>query len=173
MSSTEPKTTLNSDKSESYIQFIKRPLKICACWDLFPNTTSEWRIIINDMYLGIVLFVLTHLPVVLTVYLYTEWQDIMSSLATIADSLPIIVSLIIVAYYAVYRKDLYKLLEYMDKNFKHHSARGLTNMTMDSSYRKARSFARFYTACTMFSVTMYTTMPVIVHCKCSIGSVSF
>lgn len=165
MPTTEPKTTLNSEKTERYINYIVKPLKIAGCWDLFPNSADERRLIINYMYLGIVLFVLTHLPMVLIVHLYTEWQDIMSSLGTIADALPLVVSLIIVAYYAVYRKDLYKLMVYMDKNFKHHSARGLANMSMDQSYLKARSFARIYTACTMFSVTMYTTMPVIIHRK--------
>lgn len=166
MSPAEPKTTLNSEKSKGgYIYYIQRPLKIAACWDLFPNSFNERSLIINDIYLGIVLFVLTHIPMMLTVHLYNEWQDIMSSLATIAESLPLLVSLIIVAYYAVYRNDLYKLLEYMDQNFKHHSARGLTNMTMAQSYLKARAFARIYTACTLFSVTMYATMPVITHCK--------
>nr|QNS36253.1 olfactory receptor 85e [Mythimna separata] len=163
MTTTEPKTTLNSEKSQPYIHYIERPLKIVGCWDLFPNSDDERRLIFNEIYLGIVLFVLTYLPMVLTVHLYTEWLDVMSSLATLADSLPLIVSLIIVAYYALYRKDLYKLLIYMDKNFKHHSAMGLTNMTMEQSYIKARSFARIYTACTVFSVTMYATMPAIIH----------
>ena len=165
MSPAEPKNTLNSEKSKRYIHYIEIPLKIAGCWDLFQNSCNERKLIINDIYLGIVLFVLTHIPMMLTVHLYTEWQDIMSSLATIADSLPLIVSLVIVAYYAMYRKDLYKLLEYMEKHFKHHSARGLTNMTMTQSYLKGRSFARIYTACTLFSVSMYATLPVIMHCE--------
>ncbi|XP_022831787.1 putative odorant receptor 85e isoform X1 [Spodoptera litura] len=139
------------------------PLKLVACWDLFPNSVIEKRKIFNDIYLGIVLFVLTHIPMVLTVHLYTEWQDIMSSLGTIADALPLLVSLVIVAYYAIYRRDLYELLNYLDKNFKYRSARGLTNMTMEQSCMTARRFGRIYTACTMFSVTMYATLPVIVH----------
>ncbi|XP_075983691.1 putative odorant receptor 85e [Anticarsia gemmatalis] len=158
-----PETTLNTERPEPYIDYIEKPLKIVACWDLFPKTEKESRNIINDTYLGIVLFVLTYIPVALTVHLYTEWEDIMSSLDKIADSLPLLVSLIIVAYYAMYREELYELVEYMDKNFKYHSARGLTNMTMFESCKTARKFGRIYTACTMFSVTMYATMPVIVH----------
>lgn len=159
------KTTLNSEKPEHYIHYIEKPLKLVACWDLFPNSANEKRKVFNDIYLGIVLFVLTHIPMVLTVHLYTEWQDIMSSLGTIADALPLLVSLVIVAYYAIHRRDLYELLNYLDKNFKYHSARGLTNMTMQQSCMTARRFGRIYTACTMFSVTMYATLPVIVHCK--------
>lgn len=162
---TRLETTLNDEKSERYLQYIVTPLKIVACWDLFPKTKDERRSLINYVYLGIVLFVLTHIPMVLTVHLYTEWQDIMSSLGTIADSLPLIVSLIIVAYHAMYRNHLYELMEFMDKHFKYHSARGLTNMTMARSCQTARKFGRIYTACTMFSVTMYATMPVFIHCK--------
>nr|QPX50360.1 odorant receptor [Helicoverpa armigera] len=162
MSEAKP-STLNSEKTGRYIHYIEIPLKLVACWEFFPNSTSERLLVINDIYLGIVLFVLTYIPTCLTVHLYTEWQDIMSSLGTIADSLPLLVSLIIVAYYAMYRQDLYDLMEFMERNFKYHSARGLTNMTMEESCKIAQRFARIYTACTMFSVTMYATMPVIVH----------
>lgn len=89
----------------------------------------------------------------------------MSSLDQIADFLPLLASLIIVAYYAIYKQDLYKLIDYLNDNFKYRSARGLTNMTMLKSYENAKKFAKIYTACTMFSVTMYATLPVIVHSK--------
>nr|ALM26193.1 odorant receptor 4 [Athetis dissimilis] len=163
MAPAEPKTTLNSERKGGYMQFLILPLKMTACWDFFPNSPIEWQIITNDVYLAVVMFVLTYVPMILTVHLYTEWQDVMSSLATIADYSPILISLIIVIYYAIYRQELYKLSEFMNENFKHHSARGLTNMTMVGSYNAALRFARFYTSCTMFSVAMYALMPVIMH----------
>ncbi|CAG4934037.1 unnamed protein product [Colias eurytheme] len=77
-----------------------------------------------------------------------------------ADGLPLIVSISIVAYFAICKKEMYDLCEYMNDNFKWHSARGLTNMTMQASYKTARNFAFFYTACTIFSVAMYVVLPV-------------
>ncbi|KAG6457856.1 hypothetical protein O3G_MSEX010527 [Manduca sexta] len=154
---------LKIEKATNYIHYIILPLKIVACWDWFPKPKRNREILMNNIYLGMVLFVLTYMPVALAVHLYTEWQDIMSSLDKIADCLPLLVSVAIVSYYALYRKDLYTLVDYMEKNFKHHSARGLTNMTMWGSYCKARNFGRIYTACTMFSVTMYVTLPLILH----------
>ncbi|NP_001116817.2 olfactory receptor-like [Bombyx mori] len=147
----------------SYMPYIILPLKIAACWEWFPNTKENYQMFINNIYLGMVLFVLTHVAAGLVVHLYTEWQDVMSSLDNIADSLPILVSIAIVAYCAFNRQELYGLVSFMDGNFKYYSAWGLTNMTMENSFQSARRFGRIYTACTMFSVTMYAVLPVIVH----------
>ncbi|CAK1541456.1 unnamed protein product [Leptosia nina] len=108
-----------------------------------------------------ILFILTNLALSLMVHLYTEWTDIMSNLDKMADGLPLFVSLAIVTYFATYKKELYELTEYMNKNFKWHSSVGLTNMTMQGSYKTAKNFAYFYTACTIFSVAMYVVLPVI------------
>uniref|UniRef100_A0A0K8TU64 Odorant receptor n=1 Tax=Epiphyas postvittana TaxID=65032 RepID=A0A0K8TU64_EPIPO len=87
----------------------------------------------------------------------------MSSLEKLADGLPLLVSVAVVIYFALYKKELYELVEFMNGNFKFHSARGLTNMTMDRSYKSAKNFAFVYTACTLFSVTMYVALPMIIH----------
>lgn len=122
----------------------------------------------NNMHLCLVLYMLMRFAVGLSVHLYAEWIDIMSCLHELADSLPVLVSIMIVSYYTIYRNDFYELIRFMNANFKHHSAQGLTNMTMKKSYEAARNFARTYTTCTMFSVTMYSTLPVFVHCKYTI-----
>lgn len=162
----DTKTTLNTERTGRYVDYLEAPLKMVACWDLFRNKEKNTYNIINKGYLGFVLIVLSYVTFVLAEYLYSKWEDMMSSLDNISDSLPLLVSLVIVSYYALYRKELYALLEYMEKNFKYNSAQGLTNMSMFMSCKAAKRFWRIYTACTMFSVTMYSTMPVIVHCKC-------
>lgn len=156
-------TTINTEKIPNYMHYIELPLKLVGCWDWYPNSEKERQVITNYSYLCLVLFVMTKAVMGLAVHLYTEWLDIMSSLDKIADSFPLVVSLAIVAYHAVYRNELYDLMKYMNDNFKYHSARGLTNMTILQSYGAARKFARIYTACTMFSVTMYVALPFIVH----------
>ncbi|CAB3256845.1 unnamed protein product [Arctia plantaginis] len=157
------RTTLNTERTARYVDYLEAPLKIVACWDLFRHKHEKIFSFINNGYLGFVLLVLSYVTLALAVYLHSEWEDVMSSLDKISDSLPLLVSFVIVVYYAVYRKELYELLEYMEKNFKYNSAQGLTNMSMCKSYEAAKRFWRIYTACTMFSVSMYATMPVIVH----------
>lgn len=160
---TKVLTTANSEKIPNYMHYVELPLKFVACWDWYPNTEKESQLIINYVYLCFVLFIISKVAVGLAVHLYTEWLDIMSSLDEIADSLPLVVSLAIISYYTVYREKLYELKNYMNSNFKYHSARGLTNMSMQTSYEAAKKFARIYTVCTMFSVTMYAVMPFIVN----------
>ncbi|CAH2094112.1 unnamed protein product [Euphydryas editha] len=138
-------------------------LKIVGCWDWYEKPRKEYQIFINNIYLCIVLFVLSNLLLSLIVNLYTEWSDIMSSLEKMADGLPLIASVLIVSYFATKKEILYELVKYINDNFKWRSARGLTNMTMVNSHKTAKNFAFFYTACTIFSVTMYVIMPVVVH----------
>lgn len=155
----------DTEKVNDYTHYLVLPLKIVGCWQWYPRATKEYQIIINNVYMCMVLFVLTNLIIALIVNLYTEWTAIMESLVKIADGLPVIVSMFVVAYIAIYKNDLYILLDSMNKEFVFHSAKGLTNMTMSQSYAKAKNFAYFYTACTLFSVTMYVTLPIFVHCK--------
>lgn len=158
-------STMNSEKNCNYLHYIELPLKLVACWEWFPKPTTWKQVITNNIYLCLVLSALVRFAVGLSVHIYTEWTNIMSCLHEIADSLPLLVSIIIVSYYAVYRDDLYELIAFINANFKHHSAQGLTNMTMNKSYQSAAKFARIYTACSMFSVTMYSTLPVFATCK--------
>lgn len=158
-------STMNSEKNCNYLHYIELPLKLVACWEWFPKPTTLKQVITNNIYLCLVLSALVRFAVGLSVHIYTEWTNIMSCLHEIADSLPLLVSIIIVSYYAVYRDDLYELIAFINANFKHHSAQGLTNMTMNKSYQSAAKFARIYTACSMFSVTMYSTLPVFATCK--------
>ncbi|XP_047999596.1 putative odorant receptor 85e [Leguminivora glycinivorella] len=151
------------DQISDYTHFLQLPLKIVGCWDWFPNTDNEIKIILNNIYVALVLFVLLNFPITLIVNLYTEWVDIMGSLDKLADGLPLIVSLAVVIYFAIYKEELYELVEFMNENFKFHSARGLTNMTMEGSYTSAKKFAYVYTACTLFSVTMYVALPMGFH----------
>ncbi|CAF4885743.1 unnamed protein product [Pieris macdunnoughi] len=136
------------------------PLKIVGCWEWYPHAVNK-QIYVNNIYICMVLFILTNLPLSLVVHLYTEWTDVMSNLDKMADGLPLFVSMAIVAYFAIHKKELYELIEFMNVNFKWHSANGLTNMTMEGSYKTARNFAYLYTACTFFSVAMYVVLPVI------------
>ncbi|KOB72240.1 Odorant receptor [Operophtera brumata] len=138
----------------NYLHYVELPLKLVACWEWIPKAKTLMQVMVNNIYLGLVLFALLRFAMGLSVHLYTEWVDIMSCLDEMADSLPLIVSLAIVSYYAIYRDDLYELITFMNANFKHHSAQGLTNMTMARSYETAKRFSKIYTACTMFSVTM-------------------
>ncbi|XP_063628656.1 putative odorant receptor 85e [Cydia splendana] len=151
------------DQISDYTHFIQLPLKIVGCWEWFPNTDSEFKIILNNIYFALVLFVLLNFPIALIVNLYTEWVDIMGSLDKLADGLPLIVSLVVVIYFALYREELYDLVKFMNLNFKFHSARGLTNMTMEGSYTSAKKFAYGYTACALFSVTVYVVLPMGLH----------
>ncbi|XP_073948635.1 odorant receptor 83a-like isoform X2 [Choristoneura fumiferana] len=146
-----------------YTHYIIMPLKIVGCWDWYPNPDKKYKIILNNIYLALVLFVLINFPTKLIVNLYTEWVNVMGSLEKLADGLPLLVSVAVVIYFALYKKELYELVAFMNGNFKFHSARGLTNMTMEQSYKSAKNFAYVYTACTLFSVTMYVALPMIVH----------
>nr|AJF23824.1 olfactory receptor OR71 [Planotortrix octo] len=146
-----------------YTHFIIISLQIVGCWDWFPNPDKQYKIIINNIYLALVLFVLINFPTTLIVNLYTEWDNVMGSLEMLADGLPLLVAVAVVIYFALYKKELYELVEFMNGNFKFHSARGLTNMTMEHSYKSAKNFGFVYTACTLFSVTMYVMLPMIVH----------
>lgn len=151
-------------RRKNYVYFMLLPLKIVGCWEWYPNAINK-QVFINYIYVGMVLFVLTNLSLSLVVHLYTDWTDIMSSLDIMADGLPLFVSVAIVGYFVIYKKELYELIEFMNVNFKWHSANGLTNMTMEGSYKTARNFGYFYTACTIFSVAMYVMLPLVGYCK--------
>lgn len=159
----QSKGMISSKKVKNYTHFLEKTLKIVGCWDWYEKPHKENQIFINYIYLGIVFFVLINVLVSLIVNLYTEWSDIMSSLDQMADGLPLIASVLIVSYFATHKELLYELVNYINDNFKWRSARGLTNMTMVNSYKTAKNFAFFYTACTIFSVTMYVIIPVVVH----------
>jgi hypothetical protein len=161
---TREKSSLETEAISNYLHFLEMPLKIVGCWDWFMSPTKEYQIILNSVYYSLVLFVLINVPVSLYIHLRTEWEDAMTSLAKMADSMPFIVSIVIVIYFGFYRDELYDLVAYMKVNFKYRSANGLTNMTMLKSYKTAKSFGYFYTGCTLFSVTMYV-IPEIVNCK--------
>ncbi|XP_063833400.1 putative odorant receptor 85e [Ostrinia nubilalis] len=158
----EPLSTLDSLPINNYTHFLEIPLKIVGCWDWYDHPKSEKEIIINNVYFCMVLFVLINVPATLYIHLYTEWVDVMTSLDKLADCLPFVVSIIIVVYFGLYRKELYELTKFMQRKFHYRSANGLTNMTMLNSYKTARNFGYFYTACTMFSVSMYM-IPEIVN----------
>lgn len=162
---SEKKSTINNNRITNYVHYMETPLRCVGCWDWFTEPKDEFQIFINNIYLCLVLFVLLNMPISLIVHLYTVWTDVMSSLDNLADGLPLLASVFIVAYFAANKKDLYELVTYMNENFKFHSARGLTNMTMLKSYETAKSFAYWYTGCTLFSVTMYVIMPIFGHCK--------
>lgn len=154
-----------SGKVTDYTHYLILPLKMVGCWQWYPRPTKEYQVIINDVYLCMVLFVLTNMIISLIVYLCTEWTTIMENLVTIADGLPVIVSVLVVAYIALYKNELYVLLDSMNKEFVFYSAKGLTNMTMNQSYAKAKKFAYCYTGCCLFSVTTYVVLPTVVHCE--------
>nr|WCC57579.1 odorant receptor 57 [Papilio memnon] len=157
------KSTLNIDTITNYTHFLELPLKIVACWDWYREPKCEREVIINYLYLALVLFSLTSLTAALFAHLLTEWQGVMDSLDDLADGLPLLASLAIVSYFALRKRQLYDLTDFINSRFRCHSARGLTNMTMLRSYCAARDFAYFYTACTLFSVAMYVMSPVIAH----------
>lgn len=148
-----------------YTHYIIIPLKIVGCWDWYPEADKNYKMLINNIYLALVLFVLINFPTRLIVNLYTEWVNVMGSLEKLADGLPLLVSVAVVIYFSLHKKELYELVAFMNNNFKFHSARGLTNMTMEQSYKSAKNFAYVYTGCTLFSVTMYVALPMIVHRK--------
>ncbi|XP_072934052.1 putative odorant receptor 85e [Epargyreus clarus] len=158
---------LNDDTNETqvynFMHFLEMPLKIVGCWDWYEKPRNNYHVFVNNTYLSMVLFILANLLLSLIVHLYTEWVDTMSSLDKMADGLPLLTSVAIVAYFSLYKQELYDLIRFMNENFKCRSARGLTNTTMLRSYRIARNFAYFYTACTVFSVTMYVFLPVLAH----------
>nr|XP_034827579.1 putative odorant receptor 85e [Maniola hyperantus] len=151
------------DKVSNYTHFMQVPLKCVGCWEWYQKPLNEFQIGVNNIYLSFSLFVLANLLLSLIVHLYCEWTDIMASLEIMADGLPLVASVFIVSYFAIYRSELYELLNFMNGNFKWHSARGLTNMTMTKAYKTSRKFSYFYTACTMFSIATYVFMPVVVH----------
>nr|ALV82554.1 olfactory receptor 9 [Plutella xylostella] len=159
----EKSSTINNDRILNYTHYSELPLKLVGCWDWFPDAVDMKKIIANYVYLCLVIFVLINVTAMLMVSLYSEWVDIMSSLDMLADSLPYVASVLVVAYFAVYRAELYELNDFMNKNFKFHSARGLTNMTMLKSYKMAKSFAYTYTVCSLCSSTMYAVVPMIIH----------
>nr|WEG72115.1 odorant-receptor-19 [Grapholita molesta] len=151
------------DQISDYTHFLQLPLKAVACWEWYPNPTTNFKIMLNNIYLALVLFVLLNFTITLLVNLYTEWVDIMGSLDKLADGLPLVVAVAVVIYFALYKKELYDMVDYMNDNFKFHSARGLTNMTMEDSYASAKKFAYVYTACALFSVSVYVTLPMVFH----------
>lgn len=164
-SSAAQESTLNDIKVTNYTHFMKLPLQCVGCWEWYQKAEVELQIFLNNIYLGFILFSLANLLLSLIVHLYSEWTDIMASLDIMADGLPLVASVFIVSYFAIYKKELYELVEFMDSNFKWNSARGLTNMTMAKGYKTAKNFGYFYTACTLFSVAMYVLLPVMVHRK--------
>lgn len=157
------KSTLNIETISNYTHFLELPLKIVACWDWYREPKCEREVITNYLYLALVLFSLASLTAALFAHLLTEWHGVMDSLDELADGLPLLASLAIVSYFALRKRQLYDLTDFINSRFRCHSARGLTNMTMLGSYRAARDFAYFYTACTLFSVAMYVISPVIAH----------
>nr|XP_032527778.1 putative odorant receptor 85e isoform X2 [Danaus plexippus plexippus] len=148
---------------KNYTHFIELFLKSVACWDWYTKPERAHQIIINNLYLALVMFSLANTSISLTVHLYTDWTDVMSSLDSMADGLPVIVAVFIVAYFASHKTELYDLVNYMNTMFKWRSAHGLTNMTMWQSYKTAKTFAYLYTACTLFSVATYALLPVIAY----------
>lgn len=160
---TGKKSTLDKEKITNYTHYMQLPLKLVACWEWFPKPQNIYEVTTNNVYMIFVLFILILGPIELALHLYTHWEDLMGNLGQIADTLPFLVSLAIVCYHAIYRKDLYELFDYMNENFTFHTARGLSNLTMWNSYKSGKNFAGIYTACTMFSVTMYATLPVIIY----------
>lgn len=163
--SKKRESTINNEKISNYLHFMEMPLRCVGCWDWYREPKNEYQIFLNNIYLAFVLFILLNLPISLIVHLYTIWTDTMSHLENMADGLPLFASVFIVAYFSTHKNDLYELVRYMNENFRWHSARGLTNMTMLRSYQTAKSFAYWYTGCTLFSVTMYVAMPIFAHCK--------
>ncbi|CAH2266306.1 jg17841 [Pararge aegeria aegeria] len=162
-SSEKVESTLNTDKVSNIVHFLEVPLKFVGFWDWYRTPRTEFQIFINNIYVGFILFTLTNLLVSLIVYLYSEWTDILGSLDIMADGLPLVASIFIIPYFSIYKSELYELVEFMHINFKWHSARGLTNMTMMKAYRTAKNFAYCYTACVLFSITTYVLSPVILH----------
>lgn len=165
LSPAAQESTLKDIKVSNYTHFMKLPLQCIGCWEWYQKAQVESQVFVNNMYLGFILFILSNVLLSLIVHLYSEWTDIMASLDIMADGLPLVASGFIVAYFAIYKTELYELVEFMDSNFKWHSARGLTNMTMARAYTTAKNFGYFYTACTLFSVAMYVLLPVMVHRK--------
>ncbi|XP_045770975.1 putative odorant receptor 85e [Maniola jurtina] len=160
---TTDKAESVTDKVSNYTHYMEAPLKCVGCWDWYKKPLNEFQIGVNNIYLSFTLFMLAYSLLSLIVHLYCEWSDIMASLDIMADGLPLVATLFIVFYFASCKSELYELVNYMNGNFKWHSARGLTNMTMTQAYKTARNFGYFYTSCTLFSVGMYTFMPVVVH----------
>lgn len=155
----------NEKKVNDYTHYLVLPLKFVGCWQWYPRPTKEYQIIVNNVYLCMVLFVLANMAIALLVSMYTEWTTLMDNLLKIADELPYIVSLFVVAYVAVHQNELYELLDFMNKEFVYHSAKGLTNMTLNQSYTIAKNFSYSYNASCIFSVNLYLVLPIVVHCK--------
>nr|QLI62066.1 odorant receptor 23 [Streltzoviella insularis] len=155
---------MEKEKIQNYHDYADIiPFKLSAFLPWYIKPRNEYEMIFNNVYLAFVLFILINLLVTLLVNLYVDWIDFMSCLNQIADGLPLVVSIVVVVYFAYYDGEMAQLQRFMRDNFKYHSARGITNTTMLNSYKVARNFARFYTACCLFSVTMYTFIPMIVH----------
>nr|QZH55122.1 odorant receptor 26 [Achelura yunnanensis] len=152
---------LNSEKIPNYIHYIMTPLKLVGCWEWYKNPEKEYQMIINNVYYALVLFVLINLQWSLVVNLYTEWTKVMDNLEKLADSFPLLVSIAVIVHFTYKKKRMYELVDFMNSNFKYHSARGLTNMTMFESYKSAKKFGYVYTACTFFSISMYICMPLL------------
>lgn len=89
----------------------------------------------------------------------------MPSLEYIAESLPFIASIFIVCYCWTNRLELYALADYINENFRFHSARGLTNITVLNSYKMARYFQWGYLSWVLGSVVLYAVVPFLIHCK--------
>lgn len=146
-----------------YLNFMELSLKFACLKGWYTKPTKEIQFLINNVYLAVALFMLITITVDMAISLYTGWLDIMTSVLKIADSFPLLASLGIITYHAVYRREFYDLNKFMDKNFRYHSGNGLTNMTMIGSYRVAKRFWQIYTTSTLLSVSVYAILPVIVH----------
>ncbi|XP_041972214.1 uncharacterized protein LOC121728158 [Aricia agestis] len=153
--------TKNEKPPPNYYHYLVFPLKLVACWEWFEKPDKEYKIIINYVYFSVMLLVQLNILMSLVVHIYLEWTGFMTSLVLMSESLPIIITIFIVAYFATYQHDLYELVEYVNKNFKWHSASGVTNMNMQNSYECAKKFAYFYTGCLTFTVTAYTVIPIV------------
>lgn len=158
-------TKLNLEKIPSYTKFIELPFKLCACWEWHPKTVHEPQIIFNNVYLAFVQFALLNLVVAFFVNFYLDWGDSSSSLDLISESIPFIASALVVHYCTTNRAEMYELSEFINKHFKFHSARGLTNITMVNCYKMARYFQRGHISFALVSVTLYAAYPFFMHCK--------
>lgn len=169
----EKPSTVNLDTLPSLTAFVALPFKTIGCWEWFRETDNSYLIIFNNVYLALVLFLLVNMMATFILSVYVDWDaggDL--NLDIIAESLPYAASFVIVVYFSIRRSQLYQLVDFIDQNFKFHSARGLTNMTMIQSYNTAKFFQYAYTTSVCGSVTMYTVGPVVSHCKYLIFHVS-
>lgn len=165
MANTKGPSNINLEKIPSFTHFVELPFKLNACWEWYPKSEMESQIILNNFYFAFVFFVLTNLVIAFLVNFYLDWEDSMPSLEYIAESLPFIASIFIVCYCWTNRLELYALADYINENFRFHSARGLTNITVLNSYKMARYFQWGYLSWVLGSVVLYAVVPFLIHCK--------